>query len=195
MAAEDPRNVPIFGDLHLYTAPLGTTLPTKLPTLAVLNLDPAFNKVGFTTPDGSSFVTDKTANPVRVHQSRSPVRFTQEDEAARLIVTLRDWNATAFRMAFGGGSFSAPDGDPIYDPPAAGEMENYSLVCDLFDGAYTARIVFPNAFTSSGINMPLAQNAPADKPTTFEALEPGGGLRPFRIIGNLPGFTDAVVSA
>ena len=41
--AQDPSNILVAGNLRISTAPLGTTLPTALPTdPSTLNLDAAF---------------------------------------------------------------------------------------------------------------------------------------------------------
>lgn len=186
--AEDPNSVPIFGNYHLYTAPTGTTMPTELPTSGDTKLETAFKLTGYTTPDGTSLATNKSTDGVKVHQSFFDIRRAVTEFTAQFITTFREWNQQTFEMAFGGGNFSVSSGVSTYTPPDPEEVREFALVADVFDGTKTGRIIMPRTFTSSGVNIPLSQAAPADLPTTFEVLEPGGGVRGFLILGDIPGL-------
>ena len=81
--AQDPSNILVAGNLRISTAPLGTTLPTTLPTdPSTLNLDAAFKDLGYTSPDGSKFTTTRTTEGIQVHQERGNVRTLVTDELA-----------------------------------------------------------------------------------------------------------------
>lgn len=188
MANEDPGNVVVAGNFHLYTAPVGTTMPTVGPETGNTHLDAAFKLVGYTTPEGTAITTDRTVDGIPVHQSFFDVRKVVTDFVAQFTCTFREWNRKTFEMAFGGGSFSESGGVATYSPPSPDQIPEFALVADLLDGTNYARIAIPKAFTSSGINIPIERGAAADLPTTFDILEPGSGVKAFTIISNIPGL-------
>lgn len=186
--AEDPQNVVVAGNFHLYVAPTGTTLPVVGPTVGNTNLDPAFKLAGYTTPEGTSITTDRSVDGIPVHQSFFDVRKVVTSFTAQFTTTFREWTRQSFELAFGGGSFAESGGVATFTPPTPEQIPEFALVADMLDGTNFARIVIAKAFTSSGINIPIERGASADLPTTFDILEPGGSVKAYQIISNIPGL-------
>ncbi len=176
MAAEDPANIVITGNFHTYIAPKGTTMPAIPAAAGNTNLDAAFNLVGYSSVDGSSFVRDKTTEGIKVHQSFFDVRRVTTELVTQFNVTFMEWNQETFKAAFGGGTFAESGGNVTYTFPDPDEVYEFALVVDGIDGTKFVRYAAPRVSTSGSITLPLTQTAVAELPTVFDVLEPGGGV-------------------
>ena len=188
MASEDPQNIHVSGNFHLYIAPAGTTLPTILPSVGNTNLDPAFKLSAYTTPDGTSINRTKETTEIEVHQSFNAVRKATTKVTDQFVTTFREFTQQAWIAAFGGGTFSVAAGVATFSPPGPGEEVAFSIVADSFDGSNIVRFVIAKATSGEGINIPVQRGASADLPTTFDILEPGGGVKPWSVLTNTPGM-------
>lgn len=188
MAAETPGNIHVSGNFHLYIAPAGTTLPTVLPSAGNSNLDPLFKLTAYTTPDGTSIQRTKETTEIEVHQSFNAVRKPTTKVTDQLVTTFREFTQQSWTAAFGGGSWSVAGGVATFSPPGPGEEIEFSIVADSFDGNNIVRFVVARATSGEGVNIPVQRGASADLPTTFEILEPGGGVKPWVVLSNTPGM-------
>ena len=189
--AQDPKNILVAGSLQLHWAPLGTTLPTALPTDAnTPNLDAAFRELGFTSPDGSTFTTTRTTEGIQVHQERGNVRTIVTDELTQASFVLREWNADTVKVAFGGGVITQPQpGLFKYEPPPSEEINEFSAVFDLFDGDQIWRFVLRRAMVSNSPESNFVRTGSADLPITLDALVAGGGERNWYLLTNWSGMS------
>lgn len=189
--AQDPRNILVAGNLRISTAPLGTTLPTALPTdPSTLNLDAAFKDLGYTSPDGSKFTTTRTTEGIQVHQERGNVRTLVTDELAQATFNLREWNRETVTTSFGGGTITSPaSGVWKYEPPAPEDISEFSAVLDLFDGDQIWRFVLRRAMVSNSPESNFIRTGSADLPITLDCLVAGGGVRNWYALTNWVGMS------
>ena len=71
MAVETPEAILIAAGFEIYTAPVGTPIPTDVDSA----LNAAFTRVGYTTEDGAVFTRTPSVTPINMHQSFEPVRY------------------------------------------------------------------------------------------------------------------------
>lgn len=189
--AQDPKNILVAGNLRISTAPLGTTLPTGLPTDAnTLNLDAAFKDLGYTSPDGSTFTTTRSTEGIPVHQERGNVRTIVTDELTQASFVLREWNRATITAAFGGGTITEPSpGVYRYEPPSPEVINEFSAVLDLFDGDQIWRFVLRRVMVSNSPESNFIRTGAADLPITLDALVAGGGVRNWYALTNWVGLS------
>lgn len=183
--AQNPQNVIVSGGFRIWSAPVGTPLPTKglVPAIGgspeVTNLDSGFTEAGFTSPEGSLFRVQFTRGGIPVHQAEGDVRITKADFLNQVQTVFREWNEETMKLAFGLGTFTTSGGWTKFEPPEAGVVDEFSIVMDAVDGTKGLRLVLPRATLSSGVETNFAKVDAMDLPVTFDALVPGGGVKPF----------------
>ena len=168
MAVQDPEQILVAGNLRLHSAPVGTTLPTALPTTGNLNLDGAFNEVGFTSPDGSVMNYTPSTEGIPVHQRLLAARTIVTGVEANAQFVLREWTTEAVQLGFGGGTVSEPSAGLFrYDPPDPGTITEFTFVLDLFDEYGTWRWVFERAIATGTMTVNFVKTAAVDLPVTL----------------------------
>lgn len=121
---------------HLWTAPVGTLMPTDVTTpMATPWVD-----LGYTTEDGLSMSVDTNKEDMNVWQSLSPCRSVVTSQTYTTTFTLVQRNAATLKVAFGGGTVTAltPGPGVKYTPPPAGLAEA-AFVYEVIDGTITDR--------------------------------------------------------
>src|SRR5215471_9915903 len=83
---------------HLYTAPVGTPMPTDVTT----PLPSPWVDLGYTTEDGLSMGVDINREDFNVWQSLAPCRSVITSQTYTDTFTLVQRNADTLRLAFGG---------------------------------------------------------------------------------------------
>jgi len=119
---------------HLYSAPIGTAMPTTV-TAAVPT---PWVELGYTTEDGVSMSVDTTKEDFRVWQSSSPCRSVVTEQTLTTTFTLVQRNPETLRVAFGGGTTTVATGVATYTPPAVG-LADLAFVYEVIDGAIIDR--------------------------------------------------------
>lgn len=116
---------------HLYTAPLGTAMPTDTST----PLAGAWVELGYTSDDGLSLAVDTSTETHTPWQARRPVRSDITDQTETFSFTLWQRNADTLKLAFGGGTVVAGTGDDvIYTPPSESTNDDKAFVFEVIDG-------------------------------------------------------------
>lgn len=119
---------------NLYSAPLGTTMPTNT-TIAMSSVDAAWVELGYTSEDGLSMSTDNTTEGHTPWQALRPVRYDTTNRSEMFTFTLWQRNAETLRQAFGGGTVVAGTGDDvIYTPPSSAAQFERAYVFEVIDG-------------------------------------------------------------
>jgi len=122
---------------HLWTAPVGTTMPTDVVT----PMPSPWVDLGYTTEDGLAMSVDTNKEDMNVWQSRSPCRSVVTSQTYTTTFTLVQRNADTLKLAFGGGTVEAGTGIPpgiVYTPPPAG-LSEAAFVYEVVDGTITDR--------------------------------------------------------
>jgi hypothetical protein len=171
MAWDDSSEIRVAGSGQVYTAPVGTALPST----AVAALNAAFSGLGFHSEDGVSTNATRDSLEVRVWQSLYVVRSARQSADFRLTFALMQWNEQNVPLAFGGGSVVSDGGSGYrFNPPLASEAEDYrSIICDVVDGNVHNRFVLPRALAVEGVESQWSRGAPAELPITIQAQPTG----------------------
>lgn len=121
---------------HLYTAPVGSTMPTT--TAAAI--EAPWVELGYTTEDGVSMSVDSDKEDFNVWQSIYPCRSVVTSSVLTSTFTLVQRNAATLQLAFGGGTIEAGtgDGDFLYSPPSVGLAEA-AFIFEVIDGTVIDR--------------------------------------------------------
>lgn len=121
----------------IYTAPLGTTLPTD----ATSPLNMAFTELGFVSEDGvvESQSTDTT--DIKAWQNGTIVRKVQTSHDLTYAFTLIQSNDDTRGVSYGDDAITAPGSVEVTGTQPA----NHSWVVDVVDGDNLIRIVLPAA--------------------------------------------------
>jgi len=120
---------------HLWTAPVGTAMPTDVTT----PMPTPWVDLGYTTEDGLSMSVDTNREDFNVWQSNSPCRSVVTSQTYTSTFTLVQRNAETLKLAFGGGEVTSSGvGVVKYTPPPAGLAER-AFVYEVIDGPITDR--------------------------------------------------------
>lgn len=139
--AEDSSELFVAGDGHIYVAPFGTTLPNDIDD----ELDADFVELGYLTEDGFRMTPSITTVDIHGWQSAAILRKLVTARDITLGLDFLQSNEEVFKLYFGGGSFT----DTVYTPPGASEIDERSLVADVFDGDREWRFWFPKVTLSA----------------------------------------------
>lgn len=172
MAWNDPSETVVGGTGQLYTAAVGTALPTDVD--AALNA--SFVGLGLHSEDGVSVNRSQEIFRLGAWQSRNDVRRERESETFQLTAALLQWNEATVVAAFGGGSVTSTANGYKYTPPAVTEeIEEVAVVCEVEDGNEALLFVIPRANAVETVESSFARSQGSMLPVTFEALEPDDG--------------------
>lgn len=120
---------------NLYSAPIGTEMPTDVST----ELGAAWTHAGYIGEDSASVNPSTDTEEIRAAQSLYAVRRVVTGRAFTLSVTLLQRNADNLQLAFGGGTVTVADDVATYTPPAAEEILERAFVYEVNDGLNIAR--------------------------------------------------------
>ena len=182
MGEENVEQIRVAGTLHVYAAPEDTDLPllADLPADAEAyasdnGLDPAYVRLGFTSPDGSQFSDSKTVNKIKVHQRFRGVRTVVTEVATTAKFVLRQYDPDSVKLGFGGGDFTYSGGNTQYDPPDPSVVDRRVIVLDAIDGDIIDRYVIKRGMVSGDVTAAFARTEASDIPLTIEADEASDG--------------------
>jgi hypothetical protein len=135
-SGQDCEEVRVALTGHLYTAPVGTEMPTDTQTEPP---DPWVD-LGYLTEDGVSMGVDTNKEDFTPWQSTSPCRSVVTEQTNTWTFSLMQRNADTLRLAFGGGTVAAGtlEGEWIYRPPSMGLAEA-AFILDVEDGVIKDR--------------------------------------------------------
>jgi len=181
--AQDADAVMIAGDGDIFTAPVGTALPTN-PTVA---LDAAFIGAGYISEDGVTFRDEKTKEPINVWQSFYPVKYRVTESNAELEMILKQWDLVTVPLAFGGGSIIDNTTYFEYSPPAPDVIDERACVLDWTYDTFAFRLVIPRTMVRGSIETQLARASESDLPLTLGILGTPG-VDPWTLYTSHPSF-------
>ncbi len=176
----------VAGTFYLFSAPVGTTLPTDIPLSGDPGdgLDSAFLCLGHTDNAGSKFKVDTQSKDLFSHQEYDPLRNIITSRKATIESSLLQWDSTTIVLAFGGGAVtSTPNGGGLYKPPGPGEITETSMVADIIDGDNFTRIVAERGIVAGSVEGTLQKDDWAKLPIVYTALAPVTQDRAWVIVG------------
>ena len=150
---QDANELFVAGNGHIYLAPYGTTMPNDIDDA----LDSAFQEFGYTTEDGFRLSAERESTDIFGWQSINKLRSVQTSFSVTISLDFLQSNEDIFQLYFGGGSFAGT----VYTPPAAGEIDERSLVADVVDGARSFRFWFPKVVVSASREVGFTKSAAA----------------------------------
>lgn len=166
-ATVDAGALVVGGTAHVFTAPVGTPLPTT-PTGT---LNSQFLSVGYTTEDGIRFADEKTVSEIRALQSFYPIRRIVTGRASMAEFTMLEWDQKTVPLAFGGGAITEPTAGVFrYDPPDPEDLDERAMVIDITDGDDHHRFVIRKGMVTSNAESTFLRTDAAKLPLTFAAL-------------------------
>jgi hypothetical protein len=169
----DPLETIVAGSGEVYTAAIGTALPTKTDS----SLNVAFNGLGYHTEDGVSVNQNVDITEFMAWQSKSAIRREQNARDFLITFQLLQWNEINLPLAMGGGTISEPtSGQFKYVPPAdTAALEEKAVIVDVDDGTRRVRFVVPRATVTETAEVGFKRNEMAALAVTFKALKPSDG--------------------
>ncbi len=183
----------IVGGVHYaFVAPLGTTMPTAVGNGDPGNaLDNAFNCLGYTAEDGASFGIDTQSTDLFASQSYDPLRTIITTRKATITVPLLEFSSDTIIAAFGGGEITGVTGGYKYEPPAAGTIDEVSVVLDVIDSGEITRICIERANVVGSVEGTFTKSAFTTLPVVFTALAPVDADTAWFILGSNPALAVA----
>ncbi len=150
---QDANELFVAGNGHIYLAPYGSTMPDQITD----SLDSDFQEFGYTTEDGFRLSAERASTDIMGWQSINTLRTVQTSFTVTISLDFLQSNEDVFQLYFGGGSFAGT----VYTPPTAGEIDERSLVADVFDGARSFRFWFPKVTVAASREVGFTKSAAA----------------------------------
>lgn len=182
--ATDSSQIIIPGTATLWLGAVGTTAPTD-PTSAP---GAGWSDAGFTTEDGTTFVTNPTYFDVFAHQAATAVRVGKSRDTATLNVGLLQWNTSTFEAAYGGGAVTVTTGVAKFTPPIGTATTPTAALLDFIDGTEHFRLVIPKARARAGVTLNLNRTAATTLPLALEVEATSSSVAPWYL------YTDAATA-
>lgn len=184
--AQDPTQVRVFGDGHIYTAPVSTTEPADISA----SVGAGWTELGYLTPAGPEFSFDRTTSDVEVWQSLYPVRTLVTAVPITVKMAFAQLNKSTLVAALGGGTVASDGGSGyIYTPPSASAVDERAIIVEGLDGAYTYRFIQRRAALSAATGFSFKKDANTAPEATWKLLDAGSGTAAFIIQTNDPAFS------
>lgn len=173
MAWKDSSETIVGTDGQIYTAPVGTALPTT----AAATLSNTWSGFGFHAESGITVSKAFDIAEFKAWQALRPIRRERQTEDLQLSCELLQWNELTVPLAFGGGAVISDGGTGYrYNPPADEDaIEERSLVADIFDGTRKLRFVIERGSITEGNETQFTRTELATLKVTFKTLEPTAG--------------------
>ena len=173
-----PSNISL-GPGRLYTAPLGTPLPTALVPPTAEPPGP-WSTIGY-TQEGSSFSYEFSSEDVEVAESLDPLASRTTSRTGSVTFSMAENTVRNLALAFNGGTVSTAAGVIAYEPPEPGTERRQMLVFISEDGLELW--IFRQVFQSGSVSMDRRKGA--DKtliPVEFALEKPSSGGSPFKAL-------------
>jgi len=164
--ANDAAETFIAGDGHIYLAPFGTAMPTAIDSV----LNAAFKDVGYLTSDGFRMTPSLDTFDLDAWQSDSPIRSNITRRNLLLSLDFLQGNTENLPTYFGGGEFVGT----VYSPPDGAEINEQSMVADVFDGDRQWRFWFPKVTLAAQREVAFVRSAAAQWGVDLKVLKVAG---------------------
>jgi hypothetical protein len=161
------EQIRVGGNGTLWTAPVGTTLPTT-PTAAPAA---AWLKLGYLTDAGGTITRPIETTPIRGWQAMTPLRMLITSRDVVGAFELLQWSQDTVKLAFGGGTVSNPSaGVYKWVPPAPETVDYRAFMLDWIDGSLNYRWIVPKGLVTDFGGTTIARTDAAILPITFTAI-------------------------
>lgn len=186
--AENSDQIVVGADGQVWVAEhdLSPAAPTNATT-DPNTVDSDFANLGFTSEDGATISDAKELTDIGVWQSFYTARKIVNARTFQVSFVLRQWNRDTVELATGG-TVTGSAGDWELEPPEPSELDLRALILDWQDGADSYRLYVPKCLVVNSVETQLVRTAAADLPITLEAMDPGLGIKPYKILTNADGF-------
>jgi hypothetical protein len=172
--ALDAQEIIVAGTGAVYRAPVGTSMPANVTsTPSVLS---GWEHLGYTAESGVKFSFSRSVNEVKGWQSYQPLRIIVTEVPIETEFELLQWNNVTVETAMGGGSFEEQGDGVRYTPPAESFVDEFAMIVDGKDGAFTYRYFFPRVMVSDKVEFSFVRSNPVGLPIKVKVLAaPEGG--------------------
>lgn len=185
--AKDVDEIVVGADGTIWVAPVGTAAPADESAAP----GAGWTDLGYASEDGATFRDGKTLEVIPVWQLFHPARRIVTARDTNVAFTLRQWNPDTVSLAFGGGVVTeVTAGHYKLTPPAAGDLDERSLLLDWHDGAKDYRLVIVRGMVTENVETKLVRNAAGDLPITF-AVNGSDVGDPWYLLSNDPALNPA----
>jgi len=154
----------VGGNGDVYTAPVGTPIPTDISAPAT-----PWVKLGMVSEDGVSWTPpEEDTDDIKIWQSAYPARVITTGLTSSMSFALDGWDRDTVPFAMGGGTFADVTGPPatvIFTPPGAGAAVSRAIYIKVLDGDPAAGGI------QMGLYFPKGRVTGRDD-TVFNASEP-----------------------
>lgn len=183
--ANDADQIVVASNGTVYVAATSATAPTT-----ATNSLTGFTELGFVTEEGVTFTDSKEITDINVWQQFYPARKIVTSKASSVSFQLREWRAHNVQLAFGGGTITGSGSNYTYVPPAAGTIDERSMVIDWQDGSKNYRLYIPRGIVSDAVETNLVRTNSAVLPITFSVTPASDTADPYKLFTNDPAFAD-----
>lgn len=168
----DPGNMFVAGDGTLYIGPTSAAAPTAFDS----EPDAGFADMGGFAKENVGLTPSFTTTDLFMFGELFPVRTIITGQGIEFTITLLEATDDALIAAFAGGDV---DGNGTFTPPEPQDIEEVSIILDVFDGAKAERWYMPRCQITDVGQITMANDAAEPFPLTYKMLRPSGGVKPF----------------
>lgn len=173
---------------HLYSAPVGTPMPTDVTT----PLPEPWAELGYTSEDGVSLSSDADREDFNVWQSVHPCRSVVTGQTFTSTFTLVQRNSDTLAVAFGGGEVVVEGDVATYTPPPTGLTE-LAFVYEVIDGDIIDRYLMYRGSPSLGGEINFQRGEMTGYEIEVTHLNTADGI--WRLVSNDPALLGGVEGA
>ena len=185
--ALDADQLVIPGTGHVYVGDANETFPTNISTAVSTSGATGYVELGYTTEAGVGFSFGRTTKEIKSWQSGYTLRRLVTDTPTSVSFSLLQFTYASFRLAMGGGAFSASGSNYSYEPPDPDFVDERSIIVEASDGDYDYRWCFRRCMVSNTVDFNLMRTDPVAFPLKFDVLESGTpGQKPWLFQTNDP---------
>lgn len=182
--AKDATKTLVAADGVLYVGPTTADAPTDADSA----VDTDFVDLGGFFRDGLGLTPGREQNDFRFFGSFFTDRSIVTARTLEFTVTLAEFVDDAVMLAFDGGQVTGGPDEWEYVPPDPRDINEKSIVLDLFDGDKIHRWYFPRVSVSNVGQIAFQNEDVTGFPLTFKVLQPTSG-DPFQLFVKDSGFS------
>lgn len=173
---QDPTQVRIAPNGHLYVAPLATTIPTTVTAAWAAG----WIELGYADDSGVVLTPSLETTDIRAWQTAVPVKTVPTTAKFDVKFALLQYNKGATELFFGSGATWAETsvGSGIYKLtlPSSPVIDERMLGVEWTDGTITNRLVISRGMVSARDNVELTRGGAIKFGVTFTAMDASGEL-------------------
>lgn len=169
--ALDTTEVRLAPSGHIYTAVVGTTLPTT----ATMSLNAAFKELGYADEDGVSITPGVEVTDIAAWQAATPVKTSLDSISLEISFNLLQANQDTWALYFFNTAWANNFGQGKVTVSSNPGTQEKALIIEWDDDlADTSRLVVPRAFIADREALQLVRNDVEKVGLTFRVLDNSG---------------------